>query len=88
MITFKDFALADVNIILEAAGSGDLKLHLSHLEDLAIEQGKDGFKQFDQQVMQLLNYVRNLHSDVKVSDKIDGCFSPDTKIITINGINI
>lgn len=72
MITFKDFALGEKDIIFEDVGSGDLKLHLSHLEDLAIENGKKGFKQFDQQVMNLLNYVRNLNSDVKVSDKIDG----------------
>jgi hypothetical protein len=71
MFTFKEFTQSK-DVILEAATAGDLKLHLTHMEDLAVEEGKEGFKKFDQQVTGLLKYIKGLDSDVNTSIKIDG----------------
>jgi hypothetical protein len=49
-----------------------VKLHLSHLEDLVIEQGKKGFESFAQHVVELKNYIYGLDSETVVNLKVDG----------------
>jgi hypothetical protein len=62
------------------------KLHLTHLEDLVIEEGKEGFKKFEQQVNNLINYLNGLETETTINLKVDGCFSPDTKLVTQFGV--
>lgn len=49
-----------------------VKLHLSHLEDLVIEDGKDGFKAFTEHIVELKNYIYGLDSETVVNLKVDG----------------
>lgn len=58
------------DVILE--GNDKVKLHLSHLEDLAIEHGKEGFHDFEDHVKGLLNFVCGLSSNARLGVKIDG----------------
>ena len=50
----------------------DSTTHLSHLEDLVIEDGKKGFTNFIQQVTGLVNYISGLESDTVINLKVDG----------------
>jgi hypothetical protein len=69
MITFKDY-ISFNNVLIESTGIP--KLHLSHLEDLLVEMGKQGFYLFKQQVLGLLNYLSGLESETVVNLKVDG----------------
>ena len=66
--------------------SSNPKLHLSHLEDLVIEEGKRGFYFFEEHIINILKYLNGLESKTIVNLKVDGCFSPDTKLVTVNGV--
>jgi len=49
-------------VITEAKEEETLKSHLTHLEDLAIEEGKAGFAKFVEQVENFTNYLDGLRS--------------------------
>lgn len=69
--TFKDYYRQCV--ITEAKNTqSDSAVHLSHIEDLLIEDGKRGYTNFIQQVNNLVNYVTGLESDTIVNLKVDG----------------
>lgn len=68
MITFKDFT--NSNILLE--DTSHIKTHLSHLEDLAIEKGKEGFAEFIEQVTGLVNKIKGYETNTEINAKIDG----------------
>lgn len=59
-------------ILGETKTEDTLKSHLSHLEDLAIEEGKNGFIKFVEQVENFTNYLEGLKSKTAVNLKIDG----------------
>ena len=59
-------------ILGEASTEDTLKSHLSHLEDLAVEEGKAGFEKFVEQVENFTNYIEGLRSKTAVNLKIDG----------------
>jgi cytidyltransferase-like protein len=59
-------------ILGEASTEDTLKSHLSHLEDLAVEEGKNGFAKFVEQVENFTNYIEGLRSKTSVNLKIDG----------------
>lgn len=69
MINFKTFLFAENYVILEDA---HMKTHLSHLEDLAIEQGKTGFNSFFTQVDQVLRKLQGFETNQQINAKIDG----------------
>ena len=60
------------DLFLEAKVNPGVKLHLSHLEDLVIEQGKDGFASFAEHIVELKNYIYGLDSETVVNLKVDG----------------
>ena len=60
------------DLFLEAKVNPGVKLHLSHLEDLVIEQGKQGFASFAEHVVELKNYIYGLDSETVVNLKVDG----------------
>lgn len=68
MNTFKQY----YELFLEAKLNPGVKLHLSHLEDLVIEQGKQGFANFVDHITNLKNYVYGLDSETVVNLKVDG----------------
>ena len=60
-------------VVLEAKNTqSDSASHLSHLEDLLIEDGKRGYANFVQQVQSLINYATGLESDTIINLKVDG----------------
>lgn len=59
-------------VITEAKEEETLKSHLTHLEDLAIEEGKAGFAKFVEQVENFTNYLDGLRSKTAVNLKVDG----------------
>lgn len=67
MITFSQFYT-----IQEAVQSGPLRTHLSHIEDLVLEEGLHGFNKFKEQISGLVNYLRGLDSDLDINLKVDG----------------
>lgn len=69
MISFKTYIEGN-NVLLEK--SSYFSPHLSHLEDLAVEQGKSGFKDFVAHVSQILNKVKGYESEQEINAKIDG----------------
>ena len=68
MNTFKQY----YELFLEKRMAPGVKLHLSHLEDLVIEQGKDGFNNFAEHISNLKNYIYGLDSETVVNLKVDG----------------
>ena len=62
------------NIILESneGAAGEAESHLTHLEDLAIEEGKKGFIKFIDQVDNFTAFLEGLDSKTNVNLKIDG----------------
>lgn len=68
MNTFKQY----YELFLEARANPGVKLHLSHLEDLVIEQGKEGFNKFAEHMSHLKNYIYGLDSETVVNLKVDG----------------
>ena len=71
MISFKKYY--NSQLLKEAAvDDSTLKRHLSHLEDLAIEEGKAGFAQFVEQVENFTSYLEGFQSKTSVNLKVDG----------------
>ena len=69
MKTFQQF----YNLLIEKKKiNPGVKLHLSHLEDLVIEQGKEGFAAFSEHISELKNYIYGLDSETVVNLKVDG----------------
>lgn len=64
MITFKQFLLSERQNYFSS--------HLSHLEDLAIENGKAGFETFLTQVTQIVKKIKGFESETEINAKIDG----------------
>ena len=81
MFKFKEFTNLNDVLILET-NDDKVKLHLSHLEDLAIEQGKQGFNNFEDHVINLINFLTGLSSKTKLNAKIDGCVHPESVLLT------
>ena len=72
MITFDKFLYKCNCILLESSASKQMETHLSHLEDLAIERGKQGFKEFIETVDLFLKKIIGQESDLEINAKIDG----------------
>ena len=53
---------------------------------MVIEEGIVGFNKFEEQIINLLNYLDGLQSEMTINLKVDGCFSPDTKLVTQKGV--
>jgi len=71
MISFKNYYKSQ--LVNEAAiDDSTLKRHLSHLEDLAIEEGKAGFAKFVEQVENFTSYLEGFNSKTSVNLKVDG----------------
>jgi hypothetical protein len=70
MFTFKEYRQMDDQILLE--NNQAIKSHLSHLEDLAVEKGIQGFKEFIQHVDAILRRVKGLTTQQQVNLKVDG----------------
>ena len=68
MVTFKQY----YNLLIEKKVNPGVKLHLSHLEDLVIEQGKEGYTAFAEHIVELKNYIYGLDSETVVNLKVDG----------------
>lgn len=61
------------HILNEAAEAEEqLDTHLTHLEDLVLEDGKIGFGRFKDHVNGVISYINGLKSDTNVGLKIDG----------------
>lgn len=58
--------------LTEAAEDSTLKAHLTHLEDLAVEEGRAGFNKFVEQVENFVNYLEGIRSKTSVNLKVDG----------------
>ena len=69
MINFKTYHRERLT---EATVDETLKNHLSHLEDLAIEEGKKGFAKFVEQVENFTSYLEGFNSKTSVNLKVDG----------------
>jgi hypothetical protein len=69
MIPFKNFLFDSNYVILEDA---HMKTHLSHLEDLAIEGGKTGFRDFSAQIAEIIKKLQGFETSQQVNAKIDG----------------
>ena len=82
MLTFQQF-YSDTLIHEARNTQSDSAVHLAHLEDLAIEDGKNGFNNFIEQVTQLKNYIYGLESNTIINLKVDGApalfFGADTR---------
>jgi len=67
MLKFKQYYT-----LVESAENATLKAHLTHLEDLAIEEGRAGYTKFVEQVENFVNYLEGIRSKTSVNLKIDG----------------
>jgi hypothetical protein len=74
MVPFKKFLQLENCILVEksAAGPKQMEIHLTHLEDLAIEKGKRGFAEFITTVDLLIKKLSGQKSSVDLNAKIDG----------------
>ena len=73
MINFKKFICLDDCIFLENNNSTkQMEVHLTHIEDLAIEQGKEGFVKFVSTVEALLQKLKGQESVIEINAKVDG----------------
>lgn len=69
MNSYKDF------LIFEASASSSdthIKTHLSHLEDLAIEQGVKGFYSFLEHMNEINKKIKGFETNQEINAKIDG----------------
>jgi len=69
MNTYKNF------LVVEAAAPAvdtHIKTHLSHLEDLAIERGLDGFNNFLEHINEMIEKIRGFETNQEINAKIDG----------------
>jgi len=67
MLKFKQYYT-----LVESAENATLKAHLTHLEDLAIEEGRAGYTKFVEQVENFVNYLEGIRSKTSVNLKVDG----------------
>lgn len=73
MITFGKFYKIKNTLISESSvTTKQMETHLSHIEDLAIENGKEGFNQFVDIVNSFVQKINGLESTVDINAKIDG----------------
>lgn len=73
MLTFRKFCKIKSSLIEEAnVATKQMETHLSHIEDLAIEQGKSGFNEFVDVVNGFISKLNGLDSKVDINAKIDG----------------
>lgn len=73
MINFTKYTKLDNCILLEnSAASKQMETHLTHIEDLAIEKGKQGFIEFGTIVNLFLTKIQGLESELDINLKIDG----------------
>ncbi|NBW57998.1 hypothetical protein EBR43_09520, partial [bacterium] len=70
MIRFSAFLKEESSVLLE--DDRHLKTHLSHIEDLAIEQGKAGFNNFIAHINELNNKIKGFETNQEMNAKIDG----------------
>jgi len=70
MNNFKTFLVEEEIVILEQ--DEHLKTHLSHLEDLAIEEGTAGFSKFLEHIKELTNKLQGFETNQEMNAKIDG----------------
>lgn len=69
MNTFKNF-LGEEAVLLE--DTSHLKTHLSHIEDLAIEKGKNGFQEFADHIDAVTKKIKGFETNQEMNAKIDG----------------
>lgn len=69
MITYKSFLTEQHFILLEDT---HMKTHLSHLEDLAIEQGKSGYDNFLVHINEITKKLQGFETEQQINAKIDG----------------
>jgi hypothetical protein len=73
MLTFKKFTRIKHTVLEESnISTKQMETHLSHIEDLAIEQGKAGFSEFVLVVDEFIKKIQGLDSTVDINAKIDG----------------
>jgi hypothetical protein len=73
MINFRKYLNLDNCILIESnESSKQMETHLTHIEDLAIENGKVGFFQFSDTVELLLKKLQGLESEIDINAKVDG----------------
>lgn len=70
MNSFITFLKQETNILLE--DDAHLKTHLSHIEDLAIESGKEGFNNFIQHIDEINKKIKGFETNQEMNAKIDG----------------
>lgn len=70
MNSFKQFLLTESAVIVES--DAHLKTHLSHIEDLAIENGKAGFENFLQHIDEINKKIKGFETNQEINAKIDG----------------
>jgi len=73
MVNFKKYLYLDNCILLEDnSASKQMETHLTHIEDLAIEKGKQGFQDFVSTINLLLLKLKGQESSVEINAKVDG----------------
>lgn len=74
MVPFRKFLCLENCILLEKVSSENrqMEIHLTHLEDLSIERGKQGFNEFISTVDLLIKKVNGQDSSIDINAKIDG----------------
>jgi len=73
MLTFRKFLKIKNNVLIESnVSTKQMETHLSHIEDLAIEQGKTGFQEFTEVINGFLGKIGGLDSTIDINAKIDG----------------
>lgn len=69
MNTFSNFLQQEAVLLEDTA---HLKTHLSHIEDLAIEKGKDGFQEFADHIDAITKKLKGFETNQEMNAKIDG----------------
>lgn len=73
MINFKKFLYLDNCVLLENySTTKQMEVHLTHIEDLAIEQGTAGFNTFVETVNAIVQKLQGQDSEIDINAKIDG----------------
>ena len=73
MVNFKKYLCLENCILLEDnSASKQMETHLTHIEDLAIEKGKQGFQEFVSTINLLLLKLKGQESSIDLNAKIDG----------------
>ena len=72
MLTFRKFTRIKRTVLEESVSTKQMETHLSHIEDLAIEQGKAGFNEFVSVVTGFVDKLDGMESNIDINAKIDG----------------